>query len=159
SAEERRQLLVEWNTTGTSYPQEMTVHQLFDLQVQRTPEAVALVFEDETLTYAELNRRSDQLAYYLQRGLACDPGPGPEVLIGICMERSLEMVIGLLGILKAGGAYVPLDPTYPQERLTFMMADSCVSLVVTHHLREGHQFGASGVGKAVYLDTDWDAIA
>src|SRR5262249_41986244 len=95
-----------------------------------------------------------QLAHYLQEFLI-----GPECLVGISMERSLEMVIGLLGILKAGGAYVPLDPMYPQERLTFMMADSQVALVVTHHLREGNQFGASGVRKAVYLDTDWDEIA
>src|SRR5262249_21578059 len=95
-------------------------------QVKLIPDAVALVFEDETLTYAELNRQANHLAHHLQR-----LGMGPEVLVGICLERSIEMVVGLLGILKAGGAYVPLDPTYPPERLAFMLQEANVHLVLT----------------------------
>ncbi|MCP4996507.1 MAG: amino acid adenylation domain-containing protein, partial [Gammaproteobacteria bacterium] len=123
---ERDQLLVEWNDTQVDFPQDLCLHQLFEAQIERTPEAIALVFEDEHLTYRELNRRANQLAHYLQ-----SLGVGPEVLVGIHMERSLEMVIALYGILKAGGAYVPLDPTYPQERLAFMFADAQTSIVLT----------------------------
>ncbi|NEO94600.1 MAG: AMP-binding protein, partial [Moorea sp. SIO3G5] len=99
---ERHQLLVEWNDTATDYPQDKCIHQLFEEQVERTPDAVAVVFEDNQLTYRQLNNRGNQLAHYLR-----SRGVGPEVLVGICVERSLEMVVGLLGILKAGGAYVP----------------------------------------------------
>ena len=99
---------------------------LFEAQVERTPEAIAVQFEGKQLTYGELNRRANQLAHYLQR-----LGVGPEKLVGICIERSIEMVIGLLGILKAGGAYVPLDPSYPRERLAFMLEDSQVSVLLT----------------------------
>ena len=106
---ERQQLLVEWNSSRTDCPPDVCIHQLFEAQVERTPDAIAVVFEAEQLTYGELNRRANQLAHYL-RAL----GVGPEVLVAICLERSLKMVIGLLGILKAGGAYVPLDPAYPQ---------------------------------------------
>ncbi|MEN6375767.1 MAG: AMP-binding protein, partial [Smithella sp.] len=102
---ERHQLLVEWNTTQIDYPREKCIHELFEEQVERTPDAVALIFEGQRLTYSELNRRANQLARYL-----INLGVGSDVLVGICMERSLEMVVGLLGILKAGGAYVPLDP-------------------------------------------------
>ena len=102
---ERRQLLVEWNDTAADYPRDQCIHQLFEEQVERTPDAVAVVFEDRQLTYAQLNARANQLARHLRR-----LGVGPEVLVGLCVERSLEMVVGLLGILKAGGAYVPLDP-------------------------------------------------
>src|SRR5262249_28817018 len=112
SAAERHQQLVEWNTTAVDYPREKCVHELFAEQAAKAPEAMAVVFEDQQLSYGELDRRSNQLAHHL-RGL----GVGPEVLVGLCVERSLEMVIGLLGILKAGGAYLPLSPTYPQERL------------------------------------------
>ncbi|MGH7511254.1 MAG: AMP-binding protein, partial [Gemmatimonadales bacterium] len=108
---ERRQVVVEWNATEAEYPKERCIHQLIEAQVERTPEAVAVVFEDHGLSYRTLNRRANQLAHHLQ-GL----GVGPEVLVGVCMERSVEMVVGLLGILKAGGAYVPLDPAYPEER-------------------------------------------
>ncbi len=116
---ERQQMLVVWNDTGADYPQDRCLHELFEAQVARTPEAVALVFADEELTYGELDSRANQLAHHLQ-GL----GVGPEVLVGICVERSPEMVVGLLGILKAGGAYVPLDPTYPEDRLAFMLEDT-----------------------------------
>ena len=124
--EEKHQLLVEWNDTVADYPKDSCIHKLFEAQVERTPEAVAVQFEGKQLTYRELNRRANQLAGYLQ-GL----GVGPEKLVGICVERSLEMVIGLLGILKAGGAYVPLDPSYPRERLEFMVKDSQCSFLLT----------------------------
>ena len=123
---ERQQLLVEWNGTKTDCPQDLCIHQLFEAQVERTPDAIAVVFEAEQLTYAELNRRANQLAHHL-RAL----GVGPEVLVAICLERSLEMVIGLLGILKAGGAFVPLDPAYPKERLAFMLKDAQVPVLLT----------------------------
>jgi len=123
---ERHQLLVEWNDTQTNYPQDKCIHQLFEAQVERTPDAVAVVFEDQQLTYRELNGRANQLAHYL-RSL----GVGPDVLVGICVERSLEIVIGLLGILKAGGAYVPLDSDYPSERLAYMLEDSQMPVLLT----------------------------
>ena len=123
---ERHQILVEWNDTAADYPKDKCIHQLFEEQVERTPDAIALEFEDKQITYRELNRRANQLAHYL-----ISLGIGPEKLVGICVERSIEMVVGLLGILKAGGAYVPLDPTYPKERLRFMLEDSQVSVLLT----------------------------
>ncbi len=126
TAAEREQLLLEWNDTKTDYPRDLCIHQLFEAQAQRTPDAVAVVFEHEELTYGELNRRSNQLAHHL-RVL----GVRPEVLVAVCLERSLEMVIGLLGILKAGGAYVPLDPAYPKERLAFMLEDTQAPVLLT----------------------------
>ncbi|MBD2601502.1 MULTISPECIES: hybrid non-ribosomal peptide synthetase/type I polyketide synthase [Microcystis] len=126
SPAERQQLLVDWNDTKTDYPQDLCIHQLFEAQVERTPDAIAVVFENQHLTYTELNCRANQLAHYLQT-----LGVGPEVLVGILVERSLEMIVGLLGILKAGGAYVPLDPDYPIERLQFMLEDSQVSFLIT----------------------------
>ena len=125
---ERQQLLFEWNNTTTEYPQDKCIHQLFEEQVEKTPDSVAVVFEDQQLTYRELNQRANQLAHHLQT-----LGVRPEVLVGICVERSLEMVVGLLGILKAGGAYVPLDPHYPQERLSYMLADSAVEVLLTEN--------------------------
>src|SRR4028118_1768190 len=122
---ERHRLLFEWNGTATEYPRDLCVHELFEEQVERTPDAVAAVFEDQQLTYRELDRRANQLARHL-RAL----GVGPETLVGICLERSLEMVVGLLGILKAGGAYVPLDPAYPKERLAFMLEDASVGVLL-----------------------------
>src|SRR4029450_370496 len=119
------QLLVE-SDTQRDYPKDKCIHQLFETQVEKSPDAVAVTFEDQRLTYRELNARTNQLAHYLQ-----ELGVGPEVLVGICMERSLEMMIALLGILKAGGAYVPLDPEYPQERLAFMLEDAQPAVLVT----------------------------
>ncbi|MEH1785599.1 MAG: amino acid adenylation domain-containing protein [Nostoc sp.] len=152
TAFEQQQLLVEWNDTQVDYPQDKCIHQLFEEQVERTPDAVAVVFENQQLTYHELNCRANQLAHYL-RSL----GVGADVLVGICVERSLEMVVGLLGILKAGGAYVPLDPEYPQDRLSFMLADAQVSVLLTQqHLVEklpGHQ------ARVVHLDKDWLLIS
>jgi amino acid adenylation domain-containing protein/thioester reductase-like protein len=126
TANEQHQLLVEWNNTQTEYPQDLCIHQLFEAQVEKTPDAVAVVFENQQLTYRELNQRANQLAHYLQK-----LGVKPEVLVGVYVERSLEMLIGILGILKAGGAYLPLDPTYPQDRLAFMLENSQVSLLLT----------------------------
>ena len=123
--EERHQVQVEWNRTERKYPQDKCVHQLFEEQVERTPDAVAVVFEGNSLTYRELNIRANQLAHHL-RSL----GVGPDILVGLCMERSLEMVVALLGILKAGGAHVPLDPTLPQQRLAFFMSDAACAVVV-----------------------------
>ncbi|MTJ48119.1 non-ribosomal peptide synthetase [Dolichospermum sp. UHCC 0259] len=121
---EQKQFL-EWNHTQFEYPQDKCIHQLFEAQVEKTPDAIAVVFENESLTYRQLNERANQLAHYLQK-----LGVSPEILVGICVERSLEMVIGLLAILKAGGAYVPLDPSYPQERLAFMLENSQVSVLL-----------------------------
>ena len=116
---EEYQLLVDWNNTKKEYPLDKCIHQLFEEQVIKTPDAIAVEWEGEKLTYQELNQRANQLANYLQK-----MGVNPEVLVGICVERSLLMVVGLLGILKAGGAYVPLDPAYPAERLAYMLDDS-----------------------------------
>jgi amino acid adenylation domain-containing protein len=123
---ELHQLLASWHNTKIDYPQAQCIHQLFEAQVERTPDAVAVVFENQQLTYTELNNRANQLAHYLQT-----LGVGPEVLVGIAVERSLEMIVGLLGILKAGGASLPLDPDYPTERLQFMLEDSQVPFLIT----------------------------
>ncbi|WP_375495633.1 MupA/Atu3671 family FMN-dependent luciferase-like monooxygenase, partial [uncultured Nostoc sp.] len=123
---EQQQLLVDWNQTSIDYPQHLCIHQWFEQQVEQTPEAIAVIFGNQTLTYRALNEKSNQLAHYLQ-----SLGVQPETLVGICVERSLEMAIGLLGILKAGGAYVPLDPTYPQERLAYMLSDANISVLLT----------------------------
>jgi len=128
TAAERLTLLVEWNNTQVDYPKDACIHQMFEAQVERTPNAVAVVFEDKQLTYRELNTRANKIAHYLQRW-----GVEPEVLVGICMERSLEMIVGLLGILKAGGAYVPMDPVYPQERLAFMLENTQISVLLTQN--------------------------
>jgi amino acid adenylation domain-containing protein/thioester reductase-like protein len=122
----RHQLLVEFNNTQTDYPQSKCIHQLFEEQVERTPDSIAVVFENQQLTYRELNARANKIAHHLQ-----NLGVQPEVLVGICLERSLEIVIGLLGILKAGGAYLPLDPAMPTERLALMLQDAQVSVLVT----------------------------
>src|SRR5437868_6994989 len=108
---EQEQMLVAWNATQVMYPNEQSIPRLFEAQVEYTPEAVALLFEGQELTYRQLNERANQLAHHLRQ-----LGVESEVRVGLCVERSLEMIIGLLGILKAGGAYVPLDPAYPRER-------------------------------------------
>ncbi|MEG5163470.1 amino acid adenylation domain-containing protein [Microcoleus sp. AT3-A2] len=126
SAQERYHLLVECNNTQADYPQNLCIHQLFEMQADRTPDAVALVFGDERVTYRELNLRSNQLARYLQK-----MGVGAEVLVGVCCGRSLDLIVGMLGILKAGGAYLILDPSYPAERSSFMLKDAQLSVVLT----------------------------
>ncbi|WP_448265466.1 amino acid adenylation domain-containing protein [Nostoc sp. DSM 114159] len=126
TAVEQQQLLVDWNNTQADYPQDKCIHQLFEEQSLSTPDAVAVVFENQQLTYHQLNCRANQLAHYLH-----SLGVKPDTLVGICVERSIEMVVGLLGILKAGGAYLPLDPEYPTERLRFMLEDATVSVLLT----------------------------
>nr|QEO74372.1 condensation domain-containing protein [uncultured bacterium] len=152
SEAERRQLLVEWNATGVAYPQGECLHELIEAQVDRTPDAVALVFEDQQLTYRALNARANQLASWLrQRGV------GPEALVGVCMERSVELVVGLLGVLKAGGAYVPLDPEYPETRLRTVLDDARPAVLLTQlHLRERLPETSVPVH---CLDGEWDATA
>ncbi len=126
TAPERAEMLIGWNATLADYPHHRCVHELFEEQAARTPDAVALVFDDQELTYAQLNERADRLARQLRA-----QGIGPDVLVGVCVERSLEMMIGLLAIQKAGGAYVPLDPTYPKERIGFMLQDSQAPVLLT----------------------------
>ncbi len=154
---ERHQLLVEWNDTKTDYPTDKCIHELFEAQVERTPDAVAVVLpaehdEDQQLTYRELNARANQLAHYLRT-----LGVGPEVLVGLCVERSLEMIVGLLGILKAGGAYVPLDPSYPTERLNFMLEDAGVPVLLTQERLKAGLLEQQV--RIVCLDTDWGVIS
>ncbi|MEH2001260.1 MAG: amino acid adenylation domain-containing protein [Nostoc sp.] len=152
SSEERHQLLVEWNKTAVEYPQDKCIHQLFEAQVEQTPNAKAVIFGEQQLTYAELNARANQLAHYLQT-----LGVKPDTLVGICVERCLEMVVGLLGILKAGGAYLPLDPDYPSDRLSFMLEDAQLRVLLTQQqLLEKlprHQ------DRVICLDTDWQFIS
>jgi non-ribosomal peptide synthetase component F len=116
---ERHQLVIEWNDTKTDYAKNKGIHQLFEEQAEKTPNATAAVFEDQKLSYRELNQQANQLGHYLIK-----LGVGPEALVGICVERSFEMAVGMLGTLKAGAAYVPLDPSYPKQRLAFMLEDT-----------------------------------
>ena len=150
--EERTQLLTEWNDTQTNFPRERCVHEIFDRRVERTPNSVAILFEAQQLSYVELNRRANQLAHYLRK-----LGVGPDEMVGLCVERSAEMIVAVLGILKAGGAYLPLDATYPPERLSFMLKDSGARLLLTQeHLQD--TLNDHGVDK-VLLDRDWDVIS
>jgi amino acid adenylation domain-containing protein/non-ribosomal peptide synthase protein (TIGR01720 family) len=123
---ERHQLLVEWNDTKVNYPKDVCIHQLFEAQVDRTPDAVAVVFEDEQLTYQELNQQANQLAYHLK-----SLGVGPGMFVAVCMNRSLEMIPTLLGILKAGGAYVPLEPSFPKARFQWILSSLKISCIIT----------------------------
>jgi amino acid adenylation domain-containing protein/non-ribosomal peptide synthase protein (TIGR01720 family) len=152
SAAERQRLLIDWNDTAAAYAHDHCVHQLIEMQAEQTPRALAVVAGDRTVTYRELNRRANQLAHYLQK-----LGVGPGQLVGLCVERSIDLMLGLLGILKAGGSYVPLDPTYPPERLTFMLDDSRASVIVTQrrfvHLLADHQRAL------VCLDAEWRQVA
>ena len=124
--EAERQQLREWNDTEREYGRDRSIAAVFEEQVRERPEAMAVVFGEQGLTYAELNQRANQLGHYLR-----ELGVGPEVCVGLCVERSLEMIVGMLGILKAGGAYVPLDPSYPTERLAYMLRDAGVVIVLT----------------------------
>ncbi|HEX6291276.1 MAG TPA: amino acid adenylation domain-containing protein, partial [Herpetosiphonaceae bacterium] len=149
---EEHQVLIDWNATAREYPHDACIHTLFAEQAARTPDAIAAVFEDQQIAYAELDRRSNQLARYLQ-----SLGVGPDVCVGVFMERSLDLVVGLLGILKAGGAYLPLDPSYPADRLSFMVADSAAPVLLTQRNLlldlPDHQ------AQVVCVDTDWPTIA
>ncbi|GAA6621096.1 amino acid adenylation domain-containing protein [Scytonema sp. NUACC26] len=123
---ELKKIIFEFNDTTKNYPQDKCIHQLFEEQVERTPDALAVVSEEQELTYHSLNQKANKIAHYLQT-----LGVEPEVLVGLCVERSMEMVIGILGILKAGGAYVPIDPNYPQQRIAYMVSDARVPIVLT----------------------------
>src|SRR5215212_10056352 len=149
STAERNELLVEWNATAAEYPRDRCVHELFEEQVGKTPDAVAVVHRDATLSYGELNRRADQLAQHL-RGL----GVGPDARVAICVDRSLEMVVGLLGIMKAGAAYVPLDPAYPAERLRYMVHDSAPAVVLTDTALADVVNSVAGVHEVINIGND-----
>lgn len=164
---ERQQILVEWNDTAADYPNDKCIHRLFEEQVERMPDEIAIEFQDQQLSYRELNCRTNQVAHHL-----ISLGVGPEKLVGICVERSIEMVIGLWGILKAGGAYVPLDPAYPEERLRFMLDDAGYDVLLTQQefLARFSESPVSGGGNpaiqnpkskiknVVCLDSDWPSI-
>ena len=149
---ERRRVLVDWTATAADSPHEACFHHLFEAQAERTPDEVALTFEGRRLTYGELNARANRLAHRLR---ALDVGPEVRVALGV--ERSPEMLVGLLGILKAGGAYVPLDPDYPAERLAFMLDDARAAVLLTQGRLRG-VLPAVGA-KVICLDADWEAIA
>ncbi len=152
SEAERQRLLRSWNATHRDFPQTVCLHELFEQQVEKTPEAPALAFAGRRLSYRELHERANQLAHFLQK-----LGVGPEIIVAISLERSLEMVIGILGVLKAGGAYLPMDPVYPEERLAFMLQDAAAPVLLTQsHLRE--KFAAHR-GQLVCLDAEWEKIA
>lgn len=126
SSKERRQILEDFNDTAVPYPTDCLIHRLFEKQVEKAPDTIAVIFEGASLTYSVLNQRANQLAHYLR---SC--GVGPDITVGVCLERSLEMVISLLGILKAGGAYVPFDPHYPRDRVNFMIENAKVKVLIT----------------------------
>lgn len=148
----RRQFVTEFNNTARAYPYDKCIHELFEAQAERTPTAVAVVANDRQLTYAELNARANQLARFLRRF-----GTGPDSLVGLCVDRSIDMVVGILGALKAGAGYVPMDPTYPADRLAFMLQDANVFVLLTQsHLLD--QLPPHN-GPRLSLDTDWDVIA
>jgi amino acid adenylation domain-containing protein len=149
---ELHNFLVEWNKTELHYPQYKCIHQLFESVAEQNPDATALIFGNEQLSYKELNKRSNQLAHYLKK-----LGVKTEVLVGLCVERSFDMIIGMLGILKAGGAYVPLDPSYPSERLSFMLKDAQVSVLLTHE--QWLERLENNNSKIICLDKDWEIIA
>jgi amino acid adenylation domain-containing protein len=149
---EQDQILNQWNGSRVSFPEDSCIHTLFETQAERTPEKIAVEFQGESLTYRELNQRANQLAHALR-----NRGVGPDTLVGICLSRSFEMLVGMLGVLKAGGAYVPLDPANPADRLAFMIEDAGLSLVLTQeHLTSEIRVGGAAL---LCLDRDWSAIA
>ncbi len=150
--EETQQIVHDWNDTTASYPKTATLQQLFTAQASRTPKSTAITFENEQLTYTELNRRANQLAHYLR---AC--GVEPDTRVGLCVERSLDMMVALIGILKAGGVYVPLDPAYPDQRLASMIQDAQIKLLLT---QAGLAANLPQMDAPVLcLDRDWNTIA
>ncbi len=149
---ERERLLVDWNSGRVDVPKEACIHQLFEAQVEKNPDALAAEFRGEQLTYRELNARANQVAHYLRK-----QGVGPEVLVGISVERSLDMLAAIFGVLKAGGGYVPLDPNYPRDRIAFMVDDAKLALVITqeHLVNEI----PAGDAQLLCIDSDWEIIA
>ena len=150
---ERQQILFAWNDSKTDYPKDKCIHELFETQVEKTPDAIAVTFEDERFSYRELNERANQLAHHL-----IELGVGTGALVGLCMERSIEMIVGLLAILKAGGAYVPLNPCYPQERLGFMVKDTEVGIILTDEASLP-SLPSRNSPRLICLDRDWQKIA
>ena len=152
---EQRQILKEWNRTARDYPREKCLHELIEEQVERTPERTAVIFAEQGLSYRELNVRANKIAHCL-RG----KGVGPEAPVGLCLERSLEMMVALLGMLKSGGAYVPLDPEYPPERLRWMLEDAGVKLLLTEERVRARTVAISfwSGGEVLSLDEEWGTI-
>jgi amino acid adenylation domain-containing protein len=151
---ERRQILVEWNQTEADFPADRCFPELFTAQAARTPDAVAVVFGEQQLSFRELNARATQLACYLHKR-----GAGPETLVALCLERSVEMVVGLLGVLKAGAAYVPVDPTYPADRIAWMLSDSQAPLLLTQSKLKAAIPNLQAAIQPICLDADWPLIA
>jgi amino acid adenylation domain-containing protein len=152
TAPEKQQLLVEWNQTDADFPRDSCIHQIFEAQAERTPEAIALEQAEQRLNYREVNQRANQVAHLLR-----ERGVGPGTLVAVCLQRSVDMVVALLGVMKAGGTYVPLDPSYPTQRLSYMLEDSNVVVLLTHSpLRPRLSLDDA---KVVCLDTDWNAIS
>ncbi|MBV9790945.1 MAG: amino acid adenylation domain-containing protein, partial [Chloroflexi bacterium] len=149
---ERQQSLIDWNRSETEYPRDAAVHQQIEAQVERTPNTAAIVFEGASLTYAELNARANQLAHHLRA-----QGVGPDVLVALMVERSLEMIVGMLAILKAGGAYVPLDPAYPVDRLQYMLSHSQAPVILTQDRLVSRL--PEHTAQMFRLDADWDTLA
>ncbi|HEY6349972.1 MAG TPA: non-ribosomal peptide synthase/polyketide synthase [Candidatus Angelobacter sp.] len=150
--EERRQVVAEWNQTERSYPAFATVLDLLEAQARKTPNHPAVIFEKECFSYCQLHQQANQLAHFLQK-----LGVGPEIPVGVCMQRSMQMVIALLGIMKAGGAYVPLDPSYPDERLNFMLQDSRLAVVIVE--KNAREKLKSAGARLVCLEEEWAAMS
>ncbi|WP_025118539.1 non-ribosomal peptide synthetase [Bacillus sp. H1m] len=152
SEEDKRKSLVEFNNPKLDVPPQVTIHEMFERQAMIYPNAIAVTYEKEKITYKELNERANQLAHYLQK-----KGVGPDTLVGLCVERSHEMIVGILGILKAGGAYVPLDPTYPEQRLQYILEDASIQLFVTQESLKELNWLPENV-ESICLDRDQDEI-
>ncbi|NRR15835.1 non-ribosomal peptide synthetase [Bacillus pacificus] len=152
SEEDKRKSLVEFNNPKLDVPPQVTIHEMFERQAMIYPNSIAVTYEKEKITYKELNERANQLAHYLQK-----KGVGPDTLVGLCVERSLEMIVGILGILKAGGAYVPLDPTYPEQRLQYILEDASIQLFVTQESLKELNWLPENV-ESICLDRDQDEI-
>jgi amino acid adenylation domain-containing protein len=152
-ADDRAQILTEWNDTATDYPAETGVHQLFEQQVRATPQAVAAIHDGQSITYESLNRRANQLAHHL-----LTLGVGPETLVGVHVERGLDMLVALLGVLKAGAAYVPMDPAFPRERLSYMIEDADMTLIISQDALVD-QLPPTGEAQLIRIDSDWPVIA
>jgi amino acid adenylation domain-containing protein len=149
---ERHEMLIDWNATEADYPRDQCLHEAFEAQAARTPDAIAALFEGEQITYRALDQRANQLAHHLRAH-----GVEPDTFVGVCVERSLEMLVAVLAVMKAGGAYLPLDPAYPRDRLAFMLDDAQVRVLLTQQ-RLAPELPA-GDAAVICLDRDWDAIA